>query len=373
MRWARHALSQLIARDDSKVLMTRTGAHEALLDVVDRDGDQDDEDWGEAAQDADPMGLALVPSARLALLRLAANADSRVDDSWPVAAKHPPPSPAPGARPPRPPRPGRAPAPAPAPAPAAAPAPARRFRNRSARPACPSRSMPSLRAAPCVCRRWCGAGSWRASTPRHSRSGRPSAAPCLARGKPAPHQGRGALCAAAAAVALALPPTRGRGQGQNRVQGERAARDRRGGASATRARGGAVSTPAASGRVGRGRAPRAAAPDPDPDGGRSGRHQEQQRRRQGRLRGGAPDRCGGALAPHGRQEPGRNGREEARAPGVRGPQLRDGQGTPGHVDRDRVRDQVGQGHARAVDLAGPPRAHQGGVGLEHQPPRQRVD
>ena len=30
------------------------------------------------------MDLALVPSARLALRRLAANADSRVDDSWPV-------------------------------------------------------------------------------------------------------------------------------------------------------------------------------------------------------------------------------------------------------------------------------------------------
>ena len=87
MRWASRALSQLAAHDDSKVLMTRAGAHEALLDVVDRDGDQDDEDWGEAAQaaqDADPMDLALVPSARLALRRLAANADSRVDDSWPV-------------------------------------------------------------------------------------------------------------------------------------------------------------------------------------------------------------------------------------------------------------------------------------------------
>jgi hypothetical protein len=79
-----YALSQLAAHDDSKVLMTRAGAHEALLDVVDRDGDQDEEDWGEAAQDADPMDLALVPSARLALPRLAANADSRVDDLWPV-------------------------------------------------------------------------------------------------------------------------------------------------------------------------------------------------------------------------------------------------------------------------------------------------
>ncbi len=56
----------------------------ALLDVVDRDGDQDDEDRGEAAQDGDPMDLALVPSACLALRRLAANADSRVNDSWPV-------------------------------------------------------------------------------------------------------------------------------------------------------------------------------------------------------------------------------------------------------------------------------------------------
>jgi hypothetical protein len=28
--------------DDSKVLMTRAGAHDALLDVIDRDGDQDD-------------------------------------------------------------------------------------------------------------------------------------------------------------------------------------------------------------------------------------------------------------------------------------------------------------------------------------------
>jgi hypothetical protein len=69
------------SHDDSKVLMTRAGADEALLDVVDRDGDQDDEDWGEAAQDADPMDLVLVTSARLALRRLAANADSRVDDS----------------------------------------------------------------------------------------------------------------------------------------------------------------------------------------------------------------------------------------------------------------------------------------------------
>ena len=84
MRRACHALSQLAAHDDSKVLMTRAGAHEVLLDVVDRDGDQDDEDRGEAAQDGDPMDLALVPSARLALRRLAANADSRVDDSWPV-------------------------------------------------------------------------------------------------------------------------------------------------------------------------------------------------------------------------------------------------------------------------------------------------
>jgi hypothetical protein len=84
MRWACHALSQLAAHDDSKVLMTRAGAHEVLLDVVDRYGDQDDEHGGEAAQDADPMDLALVPSARLALRRLAANADSRVDDSWPV-------------------------------------------------------------------------------------------------------------------------------------------------------------------------------------------------------------------------------------------------------------------------------------------------
>jgi hypothetical protein len=74
---ARRARRQQGADDASR-------AHEALLDVVDRDGDQDDEDWGEAAQDADPMDLALVPSARLALRRLAANADSRVDDSWPV-------------------------------------------------------------------------------------------------------------------------------------------------------------------------------------------------------------------------------------------------------------------------------------------------
>jgi hypothetical protein len=62
--------------------MTRAGADEALLDVVDRDGNQDDEDRGEAAQDADPMDLALVPSARGALPRR--NADSRVDDPWPV-------------------------------------------------------------------------------------------------------------------------------------------------------------------------------------------------------------------------------------------------------------------------------------------------
>jgi hypothetical protein len=44
--------------------------------------------FDEAARDADPMDLALVPSARLALRRLAAannnHADSRVDDSWPV-------------------------------------------------------------------------------------------------------------------------------------------------------------------------------------------------------------------------------------------------------------------------------------------------
>ncbi len=84
MTWACHALSYLAAHADSKVLMTRAGADVALLDVVDRDGDQDDEDWGEAVQDADPMDLPLVPSARLALRRLAANADSRVDDSWPV-------------------------------------------------------------------------------------------------------------------------------------------------------------------------------------------------------------------------------------------------------------------------------------------------
>jgi hypothetical protein len=42
MRWAGYALSQLTAHDDSKVLMTRAGAHEALLGVIDRDGDQDD-------------------------------------------------------------------------------------------------------------------------------------------------------------------------------------------------------------------------------------------------------------------------------------------------------------------------------------------
>jgi hypothetical protein len=88
MRWACHALRQLAAHDDSKALMTRAGAGVALLDVVDRDGDQDDEDRGEAAQDAYPIDLALVPSARLsarlALRRLADNADSRVDDSWPV-------------------------------------------------------------------------------------------------------------------------------------------------------------------------------------------------------------------------------------------------------------------------------------------------
>jgi hypothetical protein len=77
------ALSQLAAHDDSKVPIKRAGADVALLDVVDRDGDQDDEDRGEAAQDGDPMDLALVPSARLALRRLAANADSRVNDSWP--------------------------------------------------------------------------------------------------------------------------------------------------------------------------------------------------------------------------------------------------------------------------------------------------
>ena len=69
MRWACHALSRLAAHDDSKVLMTRAGADVALLDVVDRDGNQDDEDRGEAAQDADPMDLALVPSARGALPR----------------------------------------------------------------------------------------------------------------------------------------------------------------------------------------------------------------------------------------------------------------------------------------------------------------
>jgi hypothetical protein len=84
MRWACHALGQFAAHAESKVLMMRAGADEALLDVVDRDGDQDDEDRGEAVQDADPMDLALLPSARLALRRLAANADSRVDDSWPV-------------------------------------------------------------------------------------------------------------------------------------------------------------------------------------------------------------------------------------------------------------------------------------------------
>jgi hypothetical protein len=50
MRWASHALSQLAAHEDSKELMTRAPAHEALPDVVDRDGDQDDEDWGEAAR-----------------------------------------------------------------------------------------------------------------------------------------------------------------------------------------------------------------------------------------------------------------------------------------------------------------------------------
>jgi hypothetical protein len=36
MRWACHVLSQLAAHDDSKVLMTRAGAHEALLDVEER-------------------------------------------------------------------------------------------------------------------------------------------------------------------------------------------------------------------------------------------------------------------------------------------------------------------------------------------------
>jgi hypothetical protein len=84
VRRACHALSPFAAHDDSKILITRVGADVALLDVVDRDGDQDDEDWGEAAQDADPADLDLVPCARLALRRLAANADSRLDDSWPV-------------------------------------------------------------------------------------------------------------------------------------------------------------------------------------------------------------------------------------------------------------------------------------------------
>ncbi len=64
MRRACHALSQLAAHDDSKVLMTRAGAHEALLDVVARYGDQDDEDWGEAAQDAYAEDLACSRSQR---------------------------------------------------------------------------------------------------------------------------------------------------------------------------------------------------------------------------------------------------------------------------------------------------------------------
>jgi hypothetical protein len=43
MRWACYALRQFTAHDDSKVLLKRVGAHEALLDVIDRDGNQDDE------------------------------------------------------------------------------------------------------------------------------------------------------------------------------------------------------------------------------------------------------------------------------------------------------------------------------------------
>jgi hypothetical protein len=85
VRFACKALSRLAAQDDSKVLMTRAGADVALLEVIDRYAAQNYEDWGEAAaQDADPIGLALVPCARRALRRLAANADSRVDDSWSV-------------------------------------------------------------------------------------------------------------------------------------------------------------------------------------------------------------------------------------------------------------------------------------------------
>ena len=73
MRWACQALGHLSAHDENKVLMMQAGADVALLEVVDRDRDRDGDD-----------GELVVNSARLALRRLAANADSRVDDSWPV-------------------------------------------------------------------------------------------------------------------------------------------------------------------------------------------------------------------------------------------------------------------------------------------------
>ncbi len=62
MRCARDGLSQLAAHDDSKVLMTRAGAHEVLLDVVDRDGDLDDEDLGRRRRVQIPWILLSFPA-----------------------------------------------------------------------------------------------------------------------------------------------------------------------------------------------------------------------------------------------------------------------------------------------------------------------
>jgi hypothetical protein len=86
LRNACHALSELALDDESRAVLARLGAHEALVGVVDREAGGNHEGWTlGASQAAQDVGiLALLPGARRALVRLAANGDEKLEDEWPI-------------------------------------------------------------------------------------------------------------------------------------------------------------------------------------------------------------------------------------------------------------------------------------------------
>jgi hypothetical protein len=89
VRAACHALWNLAASDDNKVLLAREGAHELLLAALARFAGRDTaegEEWGEAIGDEDFDDPRL--GARRILLLLAETEGARVGDPWPVVLDH---------------------------------------------------------------------------------------------------------------------------------------------------------------------------------------------------------------------------------------------------------------------------------------------